>query len=730
MKRNSTVKRSLFLNNITLFLIPYFALLLFLFLYMNQAAREEAAQKYQTRFEKMCSLLNTQLESVPKLASQLNQSVWLKNLFLYENQSIQTNAYNGLAYSSASSNLKGYIATNDLIGGASLYLSRSRTILTNDSIFLDWDTLLPLKPESVSSEDWIEAMTHPHVQQMEQAFGVSVSGKHQNGLLYLQSLPYLGSEPRATIVVFLPEDKLEKTVSRQIEFAENMRLELYLQGECVFQMGEEKEDQLINLDCEGQMNLFSLLGFQDRMLVSEKFSNGMECYLYLPYTAVEAAESAGGISDLIELLMVGAILLAGGISVSNLYARRQYGPLVELLGIAEKMQASFPDFRQTVEREADRNEYKKIEKLLTEGIGVFTSTGEKLEELRNQVRQWSLCDYLCGRETDEEMLEQLRRTFSYPLFGCIAGVQGELCEWCEEEWKAVKAEAMRLLCAGETVWVLNYLQPQARDRVLSQIETEMHFEHVGYADSEKGILSLPQALMSARRAAENACFFEKSLMRYDNRTPLSNCDHLPLQDAIRLLKDGNGKAGFQVIKDFLAVAPEDAECRKGLIRRACGELGELSGQLWANSTLPVTYRECLDYLEQICTTSSELLDAQKNNEKERMKAKILKYVKDNLSNQSLSLTSAAAHFGYTPAYFSSLFKTLTGENFLEYVNLMRIEKAKELLRGEGGSIKDIAEKVGFTSDITFRRLFKKYEKISASNYRMLGDAKHDTEGGE
>ena len=73
---------------------------------------------------------------------------------------------------------------------------------------------------------------------------------------------------------------------------------------------------------------------------------------------------------------------------------------------------------------------------------------------------------------------------------------------------------------------------------------------------------------------------------------------------------------------------------------------------------------------------------------------------------------------------------MMGENFLEYVNLMRIERAKKLLREDEASIKEIAWQVGFNSDITFRRLFKKYEGISASDYRMISRSERKTRGGD
>ena len=84
LKRKGTVRQSLFFDNLILFFIPYMILLLVLFLLYGRAAEEKTAQTFEIRFEKMCSLLNTQLEDIPRLCNQLNQSDWMKALFLYE----------------------------------------------------------------------------------------------------------------------------------------------------------------------------------------------------------------------------------------------------------------------------------------------------------------------------------------------------------------------------------------------------------------------------------------------------------------------------------------------------------------------------------------------------------------------------------------------------------------------------------------------------------------------
>lgn len=57
---------------------------------------------------------------------------------------------------------------------------------------------------------------------------------------------------------------------------------------------------------------------------------------------------------------------------------------------------------------------------------------------------------------------------------------------------------------------------------------------------------------------------------------------------------------------------------------------------------------------------------------------VAEFIKSNLAN-SLSLSEISKRYAVTPQYLSSLFKKKTGIGFHEYINLLRMLKAEELL---------------------------------------------------
>lgn len=83
----------------------------------------------------------------------------------------------------------------------------------------------------------------------------------------------------------------------------------------------------------------------------------------------------------------------------------------------------------------------------------------------------------------------------------------------------------------------------------------------------------------------------------------------------------------------------------------------------------------------------------------------------------LTLTQMAEYTNVSISHFGSLFKRYTGETLIAYINQVRVEKAKELLRNSDDKIYLIAEKVGFSSQHYFIRVFKNVKGMSPNEYR-------------
>ncbi len=92
------------------------------------------------------------------------------------------------------------------------------------------------------------------------------------------------------------------------------------------------------------------------------------------------------------------------------------------------------------------------------------------------------------------------------------------------------------------------------------------------------------------------------------------------------------------------------------------------------------------------------------------------YVNEHYAEQ-IDIKTIANLFHFNHQYFSNLYKSVRGEKFVDYVNRIRVEKAKELLKDSDMDIDALYNAVGFTSRRNFFRVFAAYTDDTPIQYR-------------
>lgn len=92
------------------------------------------------------------------------------------------------------------------------------------------------------------------------------------------------------------------------------------------------------------------------------------------------------------------------------------------------------------------------------------------------------------------------------------------------------------------------------------------------------------------------------------------------------------------------------------------------------------------------------------------------FIKEHLT-EKLTLDQAAEQVYLSKSYFCRIIKDELGCTFTEYVNRLRIERSKVLLRSTCMSIAEIACAVGFDDQSYFTRIFKKQIGSAPGKYR-------------
>ena len=92
------------------------------------------------------------------------------------------------------------------------------------------------------------------------------------------------------------------------------------------------------------------------------------------------------------------------------------------------------------------------------------------------------------------------------------------------------------------------------------------------------------------------------------------------------------------------------------------------------------------------------------------------YIRENYT-MSITLNELAEHTYVSTYYLSRMFKKELGKNFVEYLNEVRIDKAKELLKGNQYKTYEVAELVGIQDPHYFSKIFKKYVNMTPTEYK-------------
>lgn len=85
--------------------------------------------------------------------------------------------------------------------------------------------------------------------------------------------------------------------------------------------------------------------------------------------------------------------------------------------------------------------------------------------------------------------------------------------------------------------------------------------------------------------------------------------------------------------------------------------------------------------------------------------------------RTVTLQSLAEHFYLSVPYLSKYIKEKSGRSFSVILTDIRMQHACNLLKTEGASVEQIAEKAGYPSVEHFNRQFKKIFGITPAAYR-------------
>lgn len=117
-----------------------------------------------------------------------------------------------------------------------------------------------------------------------------------------------------------------------------------------------------------------------------------------------------------------------------------------------------------------------------------------------------------------------------------------------------------------------------------------------------------------------------------------------------------------------------------------------------------------DLIHEI-TSSSE---AKRRND--YIKSFVLDYIEKHIC-EDIYLDLLSEKLNISSGYLSQYFKDKIGVNFSDYLNIARLNKAKQMLQSTNEKVDVIAKKAGYNNANSFIRSFKKYFKVTPGEFR-------------
>lgn len=138
-----------------------------------------------------------------------------------------------------------------------------------------------------------------------------------------------------------------------------------------------------------------------------------------------------------------------------------------------------------------------------------------------------------------------------------------------------------------------------------------------------------------------------------------------------------------------------------------------SSSAFGSATLPQLHQ----MVREVCRLSFDSFARVSQDDTTMRVKKAEAYIRAHYRDPDLSLNTLRDEFAISVSYFSAIFKTGTGCTFVEYLTMVRIEKARELLTLTDKRAGEIAEEVGFSDPHYFSVTFKRVTGVTPREYR-------------
>lgn len=255
----------------------------------------------------------------------------------------------------------------------------------------------------------------------------------------------------------------------------------------------------------------------------------------------------------------------------------------------------------------------------------------------------------------------------------------------------------------------NHFHPEYEVYFLMHGSRQIHFENRPYLLEEGGLALIDSGRVHMTLSApDDATDYYERIILYINKEKIDEYD--------RIFPELKMGSFFRQHEGIYALSPDE---RKQTAQMFDAVMRELDGdQIISRTLIDLTIIHFFINFWRINrpeTYFREKLEQQKK-DRNSIAHEVSEYISEHFC-EHIPLKKLAEKFGVSESHLSRSFKNVLGVGIREYVNILRIRKAQELLEDSRLSVSEIAKEVGFDSASYFGQVFLTHLAVSPSQYR-------------
>ena len=394
---------------------------------------------------------------------------------------------------------------------------------------------------------------------------------------------------------------------------------------------------------------------------------------------------------------------------------------------------------------------------------VFTHV-EILQDTVDKQKQWAkegiLRNILFGsydshEELDRELkMANLLNPVKFPCYIVVLDVENpmhqeinllvdafeKVLKECLDEYIPCEWQIVGLGTWNYALFIMPY------DHALDGRQLKKIFEDVNYELYNKlpvniytGISDRAESIMAIMEEYEHVCRVCEYGKYYKLRVPLL-LEEIPKHQHVvftvelemqleRAIKSGAeeqlGKLMEQVNENYLTVSAGSKPIHQHLEVLRCVLMRCFAGE---NEAMSTQFVEQVQHIKTVAEMNQAIFDCcryfnrkkaeTETSEEAQLKQKVESIIGREYYNPEFNLAMLADAIDVQEKKLYRDFKKMFGISFSSYLEVLRIQSAQELLK-KGHAVQEVAEAVGYSSDYSFRRAFKRVVGVTPSDYQKM-----------